>query len=277
MHLSNKSTNKKAQKVKNENEAAILAADIIIDRINAHKDSRPFVLGLPTGSTPLLTYKLLIKAYQNKSLDFSNVITFNMDEYCDIPRSHSQSYWTFMHENFFNHINIKKENINMLNGEATDKAAECRRYEDKIRAVGGIDLFLGGVGSDGHIAFNEPCSSLASRTRVKTLTAETIKANARFFNNRIEEVPRTALTIGVGTLMDAKEVLIIATGLSKALAVAAAVEGAITHQWTVSILQTHPKAVIVADTAACQELKVKTLGYFKSIEDAHIADVLNKN
>ena len=184
-----------------------------------------------------------------------NVITFNMDEYVGLAPEHEQSYHYFMHENFFKHIDIKAENINILDGLAEDIEAECQRYEDKIKAVGGIDLFLGGIGEDGHIAFNEPASSLSSRTRIKTLTPDTIIANSRFFNNDVNQVPKYALTIGVGTLLDAEEVMILATGHNKALAVQAAVEGSINHLWTVSALQLHRHFVLVCDEPALQELK----------------------
>ena len=157
---------------------------------------------MPTGSTPIETYKELINLYKEGVLSFENVITFNMDEYVGLAPEHEQSYHYFMHENFFKHIDIKEENINILNGLAENLEEECQRYEDKIKSVGGIDLFLGGIGEDGHIAFNEPGSSLASRTRDKDLTYDTILANSRFFDNDINKVPKLALTIGVGTLMD---------------------------------------------------------------------------
>ncbi len=193
---------------------SVWAANYIAYKINGFRPTaeRPFVLGLPTGSTPLGTYRELIKLYQAGKLSFENVITFNMDEYIGLDEKHPQSYHYFMWENFFKHINIKKENINMLDGMTKDYAGECRRYEEKIKACGGIRLFLGGVGSDGHIAFNEPGSSLSSRTRVKTLTTETVQANSRFFDNDVNQVPRTALTVGVGTICDADEVMILATG-----------------------------------------------------------------
>ena len=167
---------------------------------------RTFVLGLPTGSTPVGTYAKLAELYRAGKVSFANVVTFNMDEYVGLPESHPQSYHTFMWDNFFSKIDVKRENVNILNGNAPDLAAECERYEEKMRALGGIELFLGGVGADGHIAFNEPGSSLASRTRVKTLTRDTRIVNSRFFGGDSEKVPRTALTVGVGTVMDAREV-----------------------------------------------------------------------
>ena len=227
-------------------------------------------MGLPTGSTPLGTYKELINLYEAGKVSFENVVTFNMDEYIGIPESHPESYHSFMHNNFFKYVNIKPENINILNGNAKNLEEECRRYEDKIKSYGGIELFMGGIGPDGHIAFNEPGSSLTSRTRVKTLTTDTIIANSRFFNNNINEVPKTALTVGVGTIMDAKEVLILVNGHNKARALYQAVEGAVNHMWTVSILQMHPKGIIVCDDAATIELKVGTVNYYKDIEKKNL-------
>ena len=226
----------------------------------------PFLLGLPTGSTPLGTYSNLIDLYKQGKLSFKNVITFNMDEYIGIPVSHPQSYYSFMWNNFFKHIDVLPENVNILNGNAVDLEAECQRYEDKIKSLGGINLFLGGVGADGHIAFNEPYSSLQSRTRIKTLTQDTIIANSRFFENDVTQVPKLALTVGVGTVMDAQEVLIIVNGHNKAQALHQAVEGSVNQMWTISALQLHPKAIIVCDESATVELKVGTYQYFKEIE-----------
>ncbi|MCR5190542.1 MAG: glucosamine-6-phosphate deaminase [Bacteroidales bacterium] len=243
-------------------------ADYIVEKINKFNPTseNPFVLGLPTGSTPLGTYRELINRYKERKVSFKNVVTFNMDEYVGLPEEHPESYHSFMFNNFFNHIDIPKENINILNGNATDLEAECQRYEDKIKSYGGIHLFMGGIGPDGHIAFNEPGSSLTSRTRKKNLTTDTIIANSRFFDNDINKVPKTALTVGVGTVMDAKEVIILVNGHNKARALYHAIEGAVNHMWTVSILQTHPKGIIVCDDAATDELKVGTVNYFKDIE-----------
>lgn len=248
------------------------AAAYIVSKINqkATLTSDPFILGLPTGSTPLGTYKELIRLYKNGKVSFANVITFNMDEYVGIPQDHEQSYYTFMWKNFFSHIDIKPENAHILNGNAIDTLAECQEYENKMKAVGGIDLFLGGVGSDGHIAFNEPASSLTSRTRVKTLTTDTIIANSRFFENDVNKVPKTALTVGVGTVLDAKEVLILVNGHGKARALRHAVEESVNHMWTISALQLHPKGIIVCDFDACNELKVGTYKYFLDIEKEHL-------
>lgn len=244
------------------------AANYVAQRINQFQPSseRPFVLGLPTGSSPLGMYKALIELNREGKVSFRNVVTFNMDEYVGLPESHPESYHSFMFNNFFNHIDIPKENIHILNGNASDLEAECGNYEKRIASYGGIDLFVGGIGPDGHIAFNEPGSSLTSRTRVKTLTTDTIVANSRFFDNDVDKVPKTALTVGVGTVMDAKEVLILCNGHNKARALRHAVEGAVTQMWTISALQMHRHGIIVCDEAATDELKVGTYRYFKDIE-----------
>ena len=244
------------------------AADYVVAKINAAQPSaaKPFVLGLPTGSSPLGMYRALVAAHQAGRVSFQHVVTFNMDEYVGIPENHPQSYHTFMWDNFFRHIDIKKENVHILNGNASDLEAECAAYEAAIRAAGGIDLFLGGLGPDGHIAFNEPGSSLSSRTRMKTLTTDTIIANSRFFEGDVNKVPKTALTVGVGTVMSAREVLILVNGHGKARALQQAVEGSVNQMWTITALQLHPKGIIVCDEAACIELKVGTYNYFKDIE-----------
>ncbi|MDR1199583.1 MAG: glucosamine-6-phosphate deaminase [Prevotellaceae bacterium] len=243
-------------------------AAYIAAKINAFEPSmiKPFVFGLPTGSSPVGVYRELIQLFNAKKISFQNVVTFNMDEYIGIPQSHEQSYHTFMWTNFFNHIDVKEENVNILNGNAKNLTEECNNYEAKIKSYGGIDLFLGGIGPDGHIAFNEPGSSLASRTRIKTLTTDTIIANSRFFDNDVNKVPKTALTVGVGTIMDAKEVLIIVSGHGKARALKQGVEGSLNQMWTVTALQAHPKGIIVCDDASTAELKVGTVNYFKDIE-----------
>lgn len=227
---------------------------------------RPFVLGLPTGGTPLGMYKRLIQFYQDGLLSFENVVTFNMDEYVGLEANNEQSYHYYMHHNFFDYIDIPKENINILNGMAEDYEKECREYEEKIKKIGGIHLFLGGVGEDGHIAFNEPGSSLSSRTRDKELTTDTILANARFFDNDITKVPKLALTVGVGTILDAKEVLIMVNGPKKARALHKGIEEGVNHLWTISALQLHEKGIIVTDEEACNELMVGTYRYYKDIE-----------
>ncbi|OQR93745.1 oscillin [Thraustotheca clavata] len=246
-------------------------ASYVRQRINSFKPTEelPFVLGLPTGSSPLSTYKYLVQFHKEGTLSFENVVTFNMDEYVGLPEDHPESYHTFMWTNLFQHIDIKRENVHILNGNADDLEEECREYERKIASFGGIELFLGGIGPDGHIAFNEPGSSLVSRTRVKTLAYDTIVANSRFFGGDMELVPKMALTVGVGTVMDAREVLIIITGHSKAYALYKVIEEGVNHMWTVSAIQTHGKAVIVCDEDATLELKVKTVKYFKGLHETH--------
>lgn len=239
-------------------------------KLQKQEPNKPVVLGLPTGSTPLGTYKYLIELYQKGLISFQNVITFNMDEYVGLPEEHPESYHSFMWNNLFKHIDIKKENVNILNGNAPDLYKECEEYENKIVKVGGIDLFLGGVGPDGHIAFNEPGSSLSSRTRIKTLTTDTIIANSRFFDNDPNKVPKQALTVGVKTITDAREVLIIVTGHNKARALRHAIEEGVNHMWTISALQLHPKSIIVCDDAATEELRVGTVKYFLNIEKDNI-------
>lgn len=226
---------------------------------------KPFVLGLPTGSSPLGMYKELINLCKQGKVSFENIITFNMDEYFGLPSDHPQSYKTFMWTNFFNHIDIKKENINMLNGNTDNHKEECARYEAKIVACGGIDLFLGGIGPDGHIAFNEPGSSLDSRTRIKTLTYDTRLANSRFFDNNVDAVPKYALTVGVRTVLDAREVVIIVNGHNKARALKKAVEDGVNQMWTISALQLHPNGKIICDENATYDLTVGTYRYFKEI------------
>ncbi|MCQ2237626.1 MAG: glucosamine-6-phosphate deaminase [Bacteroidaceae bacterium] len=244
------------------------AANYVAAKINAANPTpeKPFKLGCPTGSSPLGLYKGLIELYKKGQVSFENVITFNMDEYVGLPEDHPESYHSFMWKNFFSHINIKKENVHILNGNAEDLRKECAEYEKAIQEAGGIDLFMGGIGPDGHIAFNEPGSSLTSRTRIKDLTSDTIIANSRFFNYDLDLVPRTALTVGVGTVMDAKEVLIVCNGHNKARALQAAIEGGVSQMWTISALQMHQHAIIVCDETACDELKVSTYRYFKDIE-----------
>ena len=244
------------------------AANHIIERIRAFAptEERPFVLGLPTGGTPLGTYAELIRRHKAGDVSFRHVITFNMDEYIGLPKEHEQSYYSFMWTNFFSHIDILPENAHILNGNAEDIEAECERYEAKIKEVGGIDLFMGGIGPEGHIAFNEPGSSLTSRTRVKSLTTDTIIANSRFFDNDLNKVPKTAVTVGVGTVMDAREVMILANGHNKARAIREAVEGPLSQRWTITCLQLHPHGIIVCDEEACDELTVGTYRYFKDIE-----------
>ena len=244
------------------------AAEHVIKRINDFKPTsqKKFVLGLPTGSSPIGMYKKLIQAYNEKRVSFKNVVTFNMDEYVGLPVDHPESYHSFMYNNLFKHIDCPDENIHILNGNASDLEAECANYEMMIQEAGGIDLFIGGVGVDGHIAFNEPGSSLSSRTRQKTLTTETRMVNSRFFGNDMNKVPAFALTVGVGTVMDAREVMVLVNGHAKARALQAAVEGGVSQMFTISALQMHKHGIIVCDEAATDELKVGTYRYFKDIE-----------
>ena len=244
------------------------AARHIADRINAHQKTsdKPFVLGLPTGSTPLSTYKELIELNKAGVVSFQNVITFNMDEYVNLPEEHPESYHSFMWNNFFKHIDIKPENVNILNGNAEDLQAECERYEEKIKQAGGIDLFLGGVGENGHLAFNEPYTSPASRTHMQILTEDTRIVNSRFFDNDMTKVPEKALSVGIATVLDSREVVILAFGPKKATAVQKCVEGCLTHACPITALQTHPQGVLVCDEASAGDIKVSTYRYFKEIE-----------
>lgn len=248
------------------------AANYTASKIKEFKPTskKRFVLGLPTGSSPVGMYQELIELNKKGVVSFKHVTTFNMDEYVGLTEDHPQSYHSFMWSKFFNHIDIEKEFVNILNGNAKNLEKECEDYEKKIHNAGGIKLFVGGIGPDGHIAFNEPASSLGSLTRVKTLTMDTIIANSRFFDNDLSKVPKTALTIGVKTVLDAEEVLIIISGLSKARALAKVVEEGVNHMWTVSALQLHPKGIIVCDEQATYELKVATVKYFKDIEAVNL-------
>ena len=255
---------------KNYNECADYVAKHIEEKITKAKPSKQalFVLGLPTGSTPLGVYQKLIERVKAGTLTFKDVVTFNMDEYVGLSKDDPQSYQYFMYHNLFDHIDIDRNNIHIPNGMAKDLEKECNQYEEKIAQYKKINLFFGGIGSDGHIAFNEPGSSLASRTRVKNLTSETIESNSRFFEGDTTRVPKQALTVGIGTLMDAEEVLIMATGHAKARAVKHAIEGSVNHLWTVSALQLHKNAILVCDEDAVEELKVKTYRYFKETENS---------
>ncbi|MCL6097536.1 MAG: glucosamine-6-phosphate deaminase [Bacteroidetes bacterium] len=248
------------------------AANYVAKRILEFKPfaKKRFVLGLPTGTSPLGMYQELIKLNRKGKISFKYVTTFNMDEYVGLPEDHPESYHSFMWNNLFKHIDTDKKFVNILDGNAKDLDKECASYEKKIADSGGIKLFIGGIGPDGHIAFNEPGSSLGSLTRVKSLTMDTIVANSRFFDNKIDKVPKTALTVGVKTVLDANEVMLIISGLSKARALAKVVEEGVNHMWTVSALQLHPKGIIVCDDASTYELKVGTVKYFKDIEASNL-------
>ena len=239
------------------------AAKLVASQIYLKPDC---VLGLATGSTPIGTYEELVQLYKAGEIDFKDVVTFNLDEYYPISPENPQSYHYFMYENFFNHIDIQKKNIHILDGLTKDYEKECLGYERKIKDMGGIHLFIGGVGEDGHIAFNEPFSSLSSRTRVKTLTESTIKANSRFFDYDLSKVPTQALTVGVGTIMDAEEVMILATGKNKAQALKHSIEDGISHVWTLSELQRHQHGIIVCDKDAASDLSEPTVKYFLEIQ-----------
>ncbi len=232
------------------------AARLVADRIRRKPN---LVLGLATGSTPVGLYKELIRMHKYEGLDFSKVVTFNLDEYIGLPSTHDQSYRYFMDTNLFNHINIQKSNIHLPDGMAKDIDAFCDWYEEQIKKYGGLDLQVLGIGANGHIAFNEPGSSLGSRTRIKTLTEQTIKDNARFFE-KLDDVPKFAITMGVGTIMDAKELILLANKANKADAVKASVEGPITAMCPASIIQMHRKAFVIVDKDAASKLSQEYYG-----------------
>ncbi len=233
--------------------AARIIARLLRDKPNA-------VLGLATGSTPLLLYRTLIAM----DLDWSQVTTFNLDEYIGLPREHPQSYHSFMWENLFQHVNIASQNVHIPDGNAKDIPQFCTGYEEQIRAAGGIDLQVLGIGTDGHIGFNEPTSSLASRTRIKTLTRQTCKDNARFFGSE-GAVPKHVITMGIGTIMEARQNLMLAFGQNKANAIAGAVEGPITSSNPASILQMHPVTKVCLDDPAASQLQ--RADYFRWVYD----------
>jgi glucosamine-6-phosphate deaminase len=234
-----------------------VAARIIARSLREKPDA---VLGLATGSTPLLLYRTLIEM----NLDWSKVTTFNLDEYIGLPREHPQSYHSFMWENLFQHVNITKENIHIPDGNAADIPKFCSDYEAQIRAAGGIDIQVLGIGTDGHIGFNEPTSSLASRTRIKTLTQQTCKDNARFFGCE-EDVPKHVITMGIGTIMEARTNLLLAFGANKADAIAEAVEGPVTSINPASVLQMHPSVKVCLDEPAASRLK--RANYYRWVYD----------
>jgi glucosamine-6-phosphate deaminase len=242
----------------NYDEMSKEAAQIIKDAIHLKPN---LVLGLATGSTPIGTYEELIRLCKEGDLDFSKVVTFNLDEYVGLPQKHEQSYHYFMHDKLFNHININEANVHVPSGIAKDFAQYCQWYEDEIDKAGGIDLQVLGIGSDGHIGFNEPGTSLTSRTSVVTLTEETIDDNKRFFAGNEAAVPRFAITMGVGTIMEAKCCLLVANSEKKADPVFKLVEGPITSQITASALQMHPNAIVIVDEAAAS--KLERVNYYK--------------
>jgi len=222
------------------------------------------VFGMATGSTPLGVYRELVRMHQEGKLDFSQVTTFNLDEYVGLPVTHPQSYHQFMFEHFFQHVNIPKQNIYIPSGTTSNYLAFCQWYEDRIQECGGIDLQILGIGSDGHIAFNEPGSSLSSRTRLKTLARQTIDDNARFFDRR-DDVPVYAITMGIGTILDARKILLLANGRQKATAIARAIEGPMTSMITASGLQMHPTVKVFLDDEAASELMMRD--YYDWLEE----------
>lgn len=235
----------------NPEEMSKLAATLIRRQILQKPNS---VLGLATGSTPIPLYAELVRMHREEGLDFSKVKTFNLDEYLGLPPTHKQSYHYFMNEHLFSKVNVSPANVHVPYGHTEHVLEFCQWYEDEIAKAGGIDLQLLGIGADGHIAFNEPGSSLGSRTRLKTLTEQTIKDNARFFDNP-DEVPRFAITMGVGTILEAKEILLIADGQRKADIVAEFIEGPVTAQVTASALQLHRHVTVIIDEEAASKLK----------------------
>lgn len=256
--------------LENYEEISRWTARYLVKKINDYKSSsdKPFVMGLPTGSSPIGVYNELAQIHKSGKISFGNVVTFNMDEYVGIPENHPESYHSYMDRHFFDQVDINKKNSHIPNGNAADPLKECKDYEEKIKSYGGIELFLGGMGTDGHIAFNVPGSSLSSRTRLVNLNYETIASNARFFDEDLTKVPKQALTVGVQTIMDAREVVILVSGLNKARALQHVVEGGVNHMWSLSALQNHPKALIVCDEKATWELKVGTVNYFKELNNA---------
>jgi glucosamine-6-phosphate deaminase len=239
--------------IKEDGGAASIAAARLVARLV--KEQPRAVLGLATGSTPLMLYRELIRIHREEGLDFSGITTFNLDEYIGLPRDHDQSYCTFMWENLFKHINICPEKVHIPDGMTDDVPAACEAYEQAIWDAGGIDLQVLGIGSDGHVGFNEPTSSFASRTRIKTLTRQTLQDNARFFGGDETKVPHHCITMGIGTIMDARCTLMLAFGEEKAEAVSAMVEGPVTAVVPASILQHHPRAKVFIDSGSASKLQ----------------------
>jgi len=236
--------------VKNYNEISFQAAQLITDQIINKKNS---VLGLATGSTPIGVYQELIRKFQEGELNFSKVVTFNLDEYYGLSPEHPQSYHFFMWDSFFKHINIKKENVHLLNGITGNIAKECKQYEALIQKSGGIDLQILGIGNNGHIGFNEPDISLNTRTHLVNLTAKTIRANSRFFNNA-QEVPKQAITMGIGTIMRARKIILLANGKRKARAIERTINGPITTKMPATVLQLHNDVTTIIDQEAASQL-----------------------
>ena len=223
------------------------AANIISAQVIMKPDC---VLGLATGGTPVGAYEKLVERYNEGDLDFSEVTTVNLDEYRGLPKEHPESYWSFMHRNLFDHVNIDPAHINLPDGTNLDAEAECKHYDEIIRSVGGVDLQLLGIGHDGHIGFNEPSEAFDLGTHCVDLAQETIEANKRFFDGNVDLVPKQAYTMGIKTIMQARKVLVVANGLAKAKAVKAVVSGPVTPECPGSILQMHPDCILVADEEA---------------------------
>ena len=241
-------------------EVSKAAAASVADLIRSKPD---IVLGLATGSTPLGLYKELIRLHREEGLDFSRVVTFNLDEYVGLTQDNPNSYCRFMYDNLFKHINIPDQNVHVPSGTTNNYEAYCEWYEKRIVEFGGIDLQVLGIGSDGHIGFNEPSSSLGSRTRIKTLARQTISDNARFFDDP-SEVPVYAITMGVGTILEAKRIILLASGEAKAEAIAGAIEGPVTSMNTASALQLHRDVTYYLDKPATSKLKL--IGYYEWIQ-----------
>lgn len=239
------------------------AAGILADHVRRKPNT---VLGLATGSTPINVYRELIRLHRESNLDFSKVTTFNLDEYVGLGPKHPQSFRYFMQGQLFDHVNIDPANTFVPDGRALDFESHCRQYEQRITDAGGIDLQLLGIGVDGHIAFNEPGSSLGSRTRLKTLASETIRQNAKFFQDD-EQVPRLALTMGVGTILESRRCLLLATGAHKASAIRSMIEGPVTAQITASALQLHREVIAIVDEEAGGWLERRN--YYAEVEECH--------
>lgn len=237
---------------------AVIASELIRDALLKKPN---LVLGLATGSTPIGLYKALVKMHREENLDFSKVITFNLDEYIGIPIEHPQSYHTYMSMHFFDHVNIPSENQHIPQNTTEKHETFCTSYEEAIVCAGGIDIQVLGIGTNGHIGFNEAGSSLSSRTRIKTLSHSTLQANAPHFDGNINTVPELAITMGIGTIMDAKHCLLLASGEAKSDAIANAVEGPITAKVPASILQMHPKTTVLIDEEAASRLE--EIEYYK--------------
>ncbi len=248
--------------IQDENDIGFLTASYVKHRIN--KAEGRIVLGLPTGGTMESFYRHLVDFVAKGELSFKNVVSFNLDEYIGLPKGHPESYRTYMETRLFNHVDIKPENINFPNAYAEDIDKACAEYDAKIEALGGIDLFLGGVGRNGHIAFNESGTPFDAPTHKVELSESTIKANSRFFGNDLNAVPKYAVTMGMGTILKSKEIIILAEGEKKSEAVYRAVEGIVSPQWPISALRTHQNSFLVADPKALSQVSTASMSRFKA-------------